>query len=173
MKNIIRKINLYIKRWHIMAIIIILTFAIDMITKEVAKRDYIVDKVIIDGFFSLTYLVNKGAAWGSFQGNTIFLVISTLFSLALMGYFIKLYKDNSKVVFAITVAIGGTFGNMYERLFNNGGVTDFLKFKLFGYNFPVFNFADVFVVCGMASAIVFALIIEKNKKKLGGTNDKK
>lgn len=168
MKNIIQKINLYIKRWHIMAIIIVLAFAIDIITKEIAKGEFKPGITVISDFFWLAYTENKGAAWGSFQGNTIFLIISTLFSLGLMGYFIKMYKDSPRVVFAITVAIGGTFGNMYERLFNEGTVTDFIKFKVLGYSFPVFNFADIFIVCGMATAIVFALLIEKNKKKLGG-----
>lgn len=172
-KNLVQKIRLYIKRWHIMAMIIILTFAVDMITKEIAKVDFKPGINVIKDFFWLTFVENRGAAWGSFNGNTAFLLISTVLSLALMGYFIKLYKDYSKIVFAVTIAIGGTFGNMYERVFNGGAVTDFIKFQVFGYNFPVFNFADIFVVGGMIGAIVFALIAEKNKKKLGGSNDKK
>lgn len=167
MKNLFKKIRLYITRWQIMSIIIILALAIDLITKTIAQNEFKPGITIVDGFFWLAYTENKGAAWGSFQGNTIFLVASTLFSLGIMGYFIKTYKDYSNVVYTITIAIGGTLGNMYERIFNNGTVTDFFKFKLFGYNFPVFNFADIFIVCGMFAAIVFALIAEKNKKKLG------
>ena len=52
--------------------------------------------------------------------------------------------------------IGGIFGNLIDRLFY-GYVIDFLSFDIFGYKFPVFNIADIFICLGVFIIFICSL----------------
>ena len=51
--------------------------------------------------------------------------------------------------------IGGAIGNLIDRIMY-GYVVDFLDFKIFGYNYPIFNLADTFIVVGMFILIIIS-----------------
>ena len=57
----------------------------------------------------------------------------------------------------------GVLGNFIDRLINNA-VIDYLDFKIFNYNFPIFNFADILIVCGIAIMMLEILIEERGIK---------
>ena len=57
--------------------------------------------------------------------------------------------------------LGGIFGNFFDRLIY-GSVVDFLDFYILGYNFPIFNLADCFIVIGIILVIITN--IRKDKK---------
>ena len=59
--------------------------------------------------------------------------------------------------------MGGLVGNLIDRVFNHK-VTDFIDFLIFGYDFPVFNIADI---CICVSAVFIVLSILKEDKKDG------
>ena len=94
-------------------------------------------------------LENRGAAFGIFQGQKTFFIITTLLLLSAALYFyIRLPYTKRFAAFRICtvlVAAGG-IGNMIDRLCNNY-VTDFFYFELI--DFPVFNVADIYVVLAM------------------------
>ncbi len=138
---------------------VIVLFFIDKYTKLWAIKN-IKDKEpinIIDGVFELSYVENKGAAWGMFEGATLFFALITLVVLvAVIWVFISLGKSKKDKVlkFALVVFTSGVLGNFYERMLYHK-VVDMLHFYLIEY--PVFNVADVFIV--ISSILIAVLLI--------------
>lgn len=122
---------------------------------------------IIENFFSLTYVENRGAAFGIMQGGKwIFIALTVVVCIACAVYFVKLANEQKlKVVRAAIVLIcSGAVGNMIDRLFR-GYVVDMLDFKIFGYDFPIFNFADICVCVGAFLLVIGIMFFDKSKEE--------
>lgn len=129
----------------------LIVLIIDIISKLIIKHYLTLDNSIhvIRGFFDLTYVRNTGVAWSFLDNNKYFVLI--LSGLIIMGivYYIYKEKPNRKITkLAYSLILGGALGNFINRVFY-GYVIDFLDFKIFGYNYPIFNMADVFIVVGV------------------------
>jgi signal peptidase II len=142
-----------------------ITILIDQLTKVLAESllSFGIRQTIIDGFFYLTLVYNRGAAWSILSGNRWFLVlVSTVATIGFITYYLKrLNNSKSTLLLALSLIIGGTFGNLIDRALY-GQVIDFLDFIIIGYNYPVFNFADTFLVVGMGLLII-AIYFEDKK----------
>ena len=118
---------------------------------------------IVPNFFELEFVTNTGAAWSIFSGNVIFLIIVSLVVMfALVMMYPTVPKSRLKSVSYILL-YAGIVGNLLDRMIFHY-VKDFLKFTIFGYHFPVFNLADMFIVIG---AILLMIAIWKGEKCLG------
>lgn len=138
-------------------IMIILVMGLDHLTKYMAISLKQGDVVIFDKFLKLTYVENRGAAFGIFENKKIFLMIITLLIIAFVIYYVfKSYnqiKNFDKVVYGLL--LGGALGNLVDRIFREY-VVDFISIKLpFNYDFPVFNVADIAVVVSCVLIILF------------------
>ena len=134
-------------------IISIILLCIDLLT----KTDSI---TIIKNFFYLTYINNDGAAFSILVGKRIFLIlIAVLVIVMLIRYIKKNNIQNKLELVSISLIIGGSLGNLMDRVVR-GYVIDFLDFKIFNYNFPIFNLADTFIVIG-----VFLLLLKEIRKE--------
>lgn len=112
--------------------------------------------VIIDKVFELSYLENRGAAFGILQNQqALFFIVSVLFILVAMYLFYTIPFEKRYLPFklAVLAIISGGIGNMIDRI-SLKYVVDFLYFK--AIDFPVFNVADCYVTI---SAIVIAVLI--------------
>ena len=112
---------------------------------------------LIPNFFYLTTVHNTGAAWGILNGRMEFFFAVTLVVVALIG--VMLFDEKTKKPLlrtSLVMILAGTLGNFYDRLVF-GYVRDFLDFYIFGYNYPVFNFADCFLVIGFFLLAYFIL----------------
>lgn len=121
-------------------------------------------KALIDGVFHITHVRNNGAAWSSFSGKTLFLLIITSVLLVLMIYaYIKLLVTDKfkNLRIGLIFLISGACGNMIDRL-ARGYVTDMFDFRLI--NFPVFNIADIFVTCSIIYIIILIIFIIDDKE---------
>ena len=133
-------------------IIIIGCITIDQITKAVVRTNLRPkgSVTVIKDFFKLTYVENRGGAWGIFGGKLWLFIIITVLALGFMFYLLKDFnlKTNAFYSISLCLVIAGAIGNFIDRLFLNF-VTDFLDFYIFGYDFPVFNVADICITIGV------------------------
>ena len=136
-------------------LIIIAGIVLDRITKIYAVKHFI-SNPHSGSLINLTYLDNRGAAFGILQDKRILFVILTLaIVLYLLYYFITNLKSNPLVLnIAFSLIISGALGNFYDRLFQ-GYVVDFIEFAF--VDFPVFNIADIFVTVGCGLLIIYIL----------------
>lgn len=110
---------------------------------------------LISNFFNLTYVTNTGAAWSILSGGRVFLIIAAFVVLFLIYIlFIRNKYLNRMEELYYGLITGGIIGNLLDRIFY-GYVIDYLDFNIFGYNFPVFNLADILITVG-----AFIMIIE-------------
>jgi len=118
---------------------------------------------VIKDFFYLTYVENRGAAFGILQDFRWFFIILTIVAVGLMTwYFIK--NKNRVARMALALIISGAVGNFIDRLIR-GYVVDFLDFYPFGYDFPVFNAADICINVGAFLFIIYIVFIYREPEK--------
>ena len=125
-------------------------FIIDLISKQLIMHLMSLGDSIklINNFFYITYTKNNGAAWSILEDKRILLLIITVFVLFLINKYMNKIILSKLEDFTYGMIIGGILGNLFDRIFY-GSVVDFLDFKIFGYNYPVFNLADSFIVIGI------------------------
>ena len=138
--------------------IAIIALAIDQITKVASSILLEFNKPIqvIKDFFYLTLCHNEGAAWGIFSNTKIIILIGTIIALITIYHFIYCFKQNKRNTLAFGLLLGGLSGNLIDRLLF-GHVRDFLDFYIFGYDYPVFNIADICIVFGVILLIIAVL----------------
>lgn len=104
-----------------------------------------VEHVIIEGFFNFIMRENKGAAWSIASGQTTLLVtFSVVAFIAVMGLFLFGGIKHRLMQVGLGLFAAGILGNLYDRMYNDGGVRDFIDVTIpvFDYRWPTFNIAD-------------------------------
>lgn len=145
-----------------------LTVVADRATKIWIVRNFSLyqSKEVVGGFFSITYLLNRGAAFGILsEGNEVwvraFLVGVSLFALLLIVYLAAITEDYryfSRI--SLGLILGGAVGNLTDRVIQ-GRVVDFLDFYLRGHHWPPFNIADAAITVGVFIFLLSQLILDK------------
>jgi signal peptidase II len=153
-------------------IIIIAGILLDRITKIWAASSLLEngDIVIINGFFSLSYLENRGAAFGIFQNRVYLLAAVTVVVMLGMLYYILKHKPESRLLrISFAMIISGGLGNLYDRIVYKY-VVDFIMFHYRDvYYFPSFNVADMTLVAGTGLLILY--MIKEETKEGNDEND--
>ena len=101
---------------------------------------------IIKNVFELSYVENRGAAFGMLQNRQWMFIILTAAVLIVLGWIFHKMPFEKRYIparFCITGLTAGAVGNLIDRV-SQGFVVDFFYFKLI--DFPVFNVADIYVV---------------------------
>lgn len=149
---------------RISALLIALIFALDQYTKHLILADWTVGDTVpvIPDFFSLTYVRNRGGAFGLLSDlpeawRVSFFVV---FALATVAALIWMLRSTPRSDFtqrlAITAVIGGAAGNLYDRVLY-GEVVDFLDVYVGDWHWPAFNVADSFISCGVVLLLVASM----------------
>lgn len=141
---------------------------IDQISKFLITSNFEIfeQRVIVKDFFSLTFVTNTGGAFNILSGNVLFLVfIGCLALIAFDKYIIEDIEYSKPDILMYAMIIGGIIGNLIDRI-RLGFVIDFLDFYIFGYDFAVFNLADVFIVSSVILIIIKLMFFDKVNKKV-------
>lgn len=151
-------------KWKIVGAWVSAIVVVDQLTKAIVDRTMPLHHSIpvIDGFFSLTYIRNTGAAFGLFAGSHEVFRLPFLIgvSLVAMGFIVVLLRRLRKGEIGLTTALafilGGALGNLIDRIIY-GEVIDFLDVYWSRYHWPAFNVADSFITLGVAITLFYLI----------------
>ena len=144
-------------------------FALFIILFDQASKFYIQHNMyigesiaVIEGIFHITYVENPRTSFGLFEYNSSFFVIAVLISviLAILIYKKIIFKKDPFMYVPLTLLLGGAVGNLIDRVRIDGMVIDFIDFRIW----PVFNFADSAIVCGMLVLLIHVLFHAPEKE---------
>lgn len=144
---------------------------IDQLTKIYVDRAFDLHQSIpvVDGLFNLTYLRNKGAAFG-FLANTsyrlpFFILVSVIAVFVILFAYRKLRRDQKIAQLSLALILSGALGNLIDRI-RLGEVIDFLDVYWKTYHWPAFNVADSAICVGVFLLAIDMLREESRQKKL-------
>lgn len=111
------------------------------------------DRVLIPGFFSLSYNVNTGGAFGILPHGTLLLAAAAAAAAAaILFYTVRAAMPlPSPLAVALALPLGGAVGNLLDRV-RLGHVVDFLALYAGPsrqWQFPIFNVADTAICVGV------------------------
>lgn len=152
-------------------LILFLVVVLDQLTKFWILNNFQLYEIreIVPGFFNLTYLTNKGAAFGFLAGvasvwrHWFFLgLVSVALVLLVVAYF-RMRNDHFLYGPALMLIAGGAIGNVIDRI-RYGSVVDFLDFYVADHHWPSFNVADSAITIGVTIFLLANFLEEKKKK---------
>ena len=120
------------------------------------------DIILIPGVLQLHYLENRGMAFGLFEGKIpVFVILCVLFFCVFFYVYARIPRTGYYLPLTITslIMVSGALGNFIDRIFRKY-VVDFIYFSLI--DFPVFNMADIYVVCSGILLVVLVCFKYKN-----------
>ena len=149
--------------------LLVLGLALDLWTKK-AVFDFLEHQPnnrysIIEGFLQLVTALNDGSAFGLFSGRTYLLgAVSIIALAAIISIFLFSGSERRVVHVALGLFAAGVCGNLYDRLFNNGGaVRDFIDVVYWpGKHWPAFNVADSLLCIGVGLMIITCIFTDKS-----------
>lgn len=132
---------------------------IDQAVKLYLKGELVFNQsiVLVKNFFNITLVKNTGAAFSILEDSTtLLIIIGILAVLAIIFYVYKLVEMDDFDVFSYSLLLGGVLGNLVDRIVH-GYVIDYISLNIFGYHFPIFNFADICIVISVILIIWMTL----------------
>lgn len=166
----------HFRRLILIAAILISCIGCDQATKA-AARTYLAQgghTSYLGDVFRLQFMENKGAFLG--LGSALpeqvrfwLLIVITGFAMGGMLLFIIAHPSARRsLVVGISFIIGGGTGNLIDRIFSNGTVTDFMNAGIGSLRTGVFNVADAAIMTGMA-ILIGCQLRGSRKKQTAGT----
>ncbi|MDR2891764.1 MAG: signal peptidase II [Deltaproteobacteria bacterium] len=157
------------KRYGLIGVIAALVALVDQVTKQMACEvlPFGQFRPVIDGFFNLVHVRNRGAAFGFLNNHDTdwqfwFFAAATVLAVVVLLYLAKTAPAKSRLLFtAIGLVLGGAVGNFIDRC-RFRYVIDFLDFYIGNWHWPAFNVADIGITCGVI--LLMYLILFGGKK---------
>ncbi len=164
-------------RYRQLTIITLVILILDQATKLYVDANFRLHESlpVIDGFFHLTYVRNKGAAFGIFADSAIripfFITVSIIAMLAILWYVRRLRADQKLAYYALSLVFSGAVGNLVDRI-RYGEVIDFLDFFWRTYHWPAFNVADSAITVGVTLLFIEMWVEDRRKPAVTANHSK-
>lgn len=144
----------------------------DQLTKWLVVSHFALyeSRVIISGFFNLTYLRNTGAAFSLLADanpawRSYFFIGVAIGALVFVGFAFREYRQKGLLfAFSFALVAGGAVGNLIDRV-RSGSVVDFLDFYVSSYHWPAFNVADSAIVIGVGLFMLASLLVKESNSR--------
>ena len=153
----------------IVLLVSLLVIILDQISKYLIRSSLtLYDSIpVIGEFFSLTYVTNKGMAFGiNFPGGTYLFTATSIVLTTIIFIYLWRERNNSALLrMSLAFILAGAIGNLLDRIVY-GEVADFLDFSFWGYHWYIFNVADSSVTVGMILFIIYSIIDNASKNKI-------
>lgn len=141
------------KKLTILSVIFLL---IDFIIKLIISNNLELYNTIevIPNFLNIFYVTNTGAAFSLLEGNRyLFIIIAIVAIYLIYEFLIKNNKLNTFEIVSYSMLMGGITGNLLDRIIY-GYVIDYISVRIFNYDFPIFNLADIFIVVSVLLMVI-------------------
>ncbi len=153
-------------------LVMLLGLAADLWTKHWAQAT-LQDRSgrpVIENILLFHYSTNKGALFGMGEGWTRLFIVASVLALVFVLYvFAKSDRRQRSFHIALGIILAGALGNLYDRVFRDGSVRDFIKIALKIGEFElwpwVFNVADMLLVCGVSVLMFNIWLGRKHPRK--------
>jgi signal peptidase II len=146
-----------------------IVLGIDQATKIFIDRamDLHASITVVENFFNITYLRNKGAAFGILAHSSyrlpFFVLVSLVAIAVIIVVFYRLRPDQKFTAFPLALIFSGAVGNLIDRI-RLGEVIDFLDAHWYSHHWPAFNIADSAICIGVF-LLAIDMIIEERRLK--------
>lgn len=163
-------------RWLPFSIIAAAGLIIDQLTKLYIDRSMkLYDSIpVITGFFSITYVRNRGAAFSFLSQASwrlpFFIGVSVIAAVVILVAFRKLRDDQLTARTALALVFSGAVGNLVDRV-RLGEVIDFIDVHWYRHHWPAFNVADSLICVGVF-LLAFDMLREERRHRLPPPADK-
>ena len=119
----------------------------------------------ITSFLNFYLVWNTGIGFGlaSMETNIYYHVLTAIIVIINIGLIFFLIKSKSPYAYFIALIIGGSLGNLFDRIYYYA-VPDFIDFHIGNYHWFIFNVADIFITVGIIGLILVELL---KKEKVG------
>ena len=150
-----------VKRWIIIIIIMATVIIADQVTKELA-REHLADSPTISYFGNL-FLLHYAENDGAFLSMGI--IVPVIFLLILL--YVVLFSKEMDIITTIAFALilGGGLSNMWDRIFNNGFVVDFMNMGIGSLRTGIFNIADMAITTAFFMIVIHMVLQRIQHKK--------
>ena len=143
-------------------LIILTLFSIDRLTKiyliNLQNVGTDVDFYIYP-FLNFYLVWNTGIGFGlaSMEASVYYHILTSIIVIINIGLIYLLMKSKGIYTYLITFVIGGSLGNLFDRIYYYA-VPDFIDFHLGNYHWFIFNVADIFISVGIIGLIIVELL---------------
>ena len=156
-------------KYLILIVVSAVVLVIDQATKLSIDRsmDLHSSITVVENFFNITYLRNKGAAFGVLANSgyrlPFFILVSLVAIAVIIVVFYRLRPDQKFTAFSLALIFSGALGNLIDRV-RLGEVIDFLDAHWYSHHWPAFNIADSAICVGVFLLAIDMFIEEKRQK---------
>lgn len=131
--------------------VLLCTAGFDQGTKHIARESLTMGapQPVVDGFWDWELAFNDGAAFSSLRGAQVVLSLLAIVVLVALGVVAARTRPEQRLKrIALAMIAGGAVGNLIDRV-RDGAVTDFVRWKVAGHQWPIFNVADAALLIGV------------------------